>query len=237
LCSTVDRGAGILKLARDWIPLASPVAGFILGYLGLLAILDQAWELLYLYLGLALVLQSVAAWVELGRHHSETAFSTYAAHAARFATSVVVPTVALIHAGFLEEVTGWAMALLVVAAALYRLAFHLPSRDLAPTMIGLPAVWSIVAFLLHAFDATPMASVVAIGCVLVLTLVPIHWPHPFYVDRWKAASRAVTAIWIIAALVTLVRGLPADGAAKAIFLFCPAYAVVWVLTQPRTTKA
>jgi phosphatidylserine synthase len=227
-------GVNPMLLSRG-LRYVSPVAGFILAYLGVVSIYDQAWEALYGYLGLALLIQILDAYLSADEidpaHARATGPGALATEAAQLATSVFVPTMALLHAGFLEDASGGVLAVLIVASALYRLAFHPAHESTEPAVVCLPALWSVVAFLLHAFDATPLAAVFVIGCVLILTLVPIRWPHPLYAERWPVATRLVLAAGVMAAAVTLTHGLPADTAAKTVFIGCLVYTMAWAASD------
>ena len=198
--------------------------GALCALLSVLAIFDQAWEMVYGWLGLALVTETALLSgrpSSPGTSSSEVspaiALEHRAISAISFLTSVFVPVVAILHAGFLDGIPGVILAGLVILSAVYRLAFH----DWATPVThfeGLPAAWGIAGFGLHAFDATPLAAALAIGTLLILTLVPVSWPHPLQSSVLKAATRCVTAAWAVAAASTLWRGFPATGPAKVVLL-------------------
>lgn len=227
------------RVAQVWLGHALHAASILVAYAAMLAVFDQAWEALYAWLGLALVLQGVddvrivsASGDELVEDAPLAAGPGYLVW---FLTTVFVPVIALLHAGFLDNVAGTLVAGLILVAAFYRFVFQATER-LSGSFTGLPAAWAVVAFLLHAFDATPVAAVLAIGLVLVLNLIPIDWPHPVLASRWQNQTRAVTALWLVAAAMTLWQGFPAENWAKTVFIGCAVYGVVWAITTLHQTE-
>jgi phosphatidylcholine synthase len=223
-------------MAHVWLRHALHAASILVAYVAMLAVFDQAWETLYGWLGLALILQGVDDAVSFSNSDNHDVDAPHArtdpGYVVWFLTTVFVPVIALLHAGFLDNIAGTLVAGLILLGAFYRFAFQATDRR-SGSFMGLPAAWAVVAFLLHAFDATPVAAVLTIGVVLVLNLIPIPWPHPFLAERWQMPTRAVAAIWLFAAAATLWRGFPAEHWAKVIFIGCGVYAVIWVITALR----
>jgi phosphatidylcholine synthase len=225
-------------MAQVWLGHALHAASILVAYAAMLAVFDQAWETLFGWLGLALVLQGIDDVLHFSVRVDDTADAPQSpadpGYLVWFLTTVFVPVIALLHAGFLDNIAGSLVAGLILLSAFYRFAVQ-PTDRTVGSFTGLPAAWAVVAFLLHAFDATPVAAVLMIGLVLVLNLVPTPWPHPLLAERWQTQTRAVAALWLFAAAVTLWRGFPAEQWAKAIFIGCAVYAVVWVMTTMRDT--
>ncbi len=226
-------------MSHIWLGHALHAANVLVSYVAMLAVFDQAWETLFGWLGLALILQGIddVRLTSLQTVDSEDGALLQAdpGYLVWFLTSVFVPVIALLHAGFLDNVAGSVVAGLILIAAFYRVGFQARERSVG-SFNGVPAGWAVVAFLLHAFDATPVAAVLVIGLVLVLNLVPLPWPHPILAAHWQTQTRAVAALWLVTAAVTVWRGFPAEQWAKAIFIGCAIYAVVWVVATLRTTS-
>jgi phosphatidylcholine synthase len=105
----------------------------------------------------------------------------------------------------------------VLWSAQYHLTFH-AWGGMPAAYVGFPAAWNVVAFYLHAFDATPVAAVLVIGSGVIASLIPIPWPHPLRVMGWTHVGRVIVMIWLGTAAVTLWTGFPTTPAAKAVFL-------------------
>ena len=194
--------------------------GALSALLAVLAIFDQMWELVYGWLGLALLTEAALLY---GRAppNDELSMASTNEHrvlgAIALLTSVFVPLVALLHAGFLDGIPGAILAGLVMLSAVHRLG----SRDWAAPVTqfeGFPAAWGVAGFMLHAFDATPFAATLAIGTMVALSTLPVSWPHPLQSRILPAITRWVAAAWSAAAASTLWHGFPAAGSAKAVML-------------------
>jgi hypothetical protein len=216
------------------------------GYLAVTAIRDQSWEELYASLGLALAAHAVDIWLTAVQSRSRSSYTptepiaaVVSQQALWFTLEVVVPVFALIHAGFLVGLAGVVMAVLIASIAVYRIAFC-PTPPGAPSTIGLPALWSIVAFGLHAFDATPIAAVLVIGLVLILNLVPWQWPHVLFVERWSLQIKAAGCVAVCVTALTLVRGLPAEQPARTILTALAGVFIAWAINAnqppPRASR-
>jgi phosphatidylcholine synthase len=232
---------------RDMIAHFLGAAGVVCALLALLAVFDQAWEQVYGWLGLALIVQAAGAdeaallplpdSVDLPDLEEDVRHAPIAAIAA-FLTTVFVPVVAMLHAGFLDGLAGAAVASIIMLSALYRLAFIEQPANNASRSLGLPAAWSIIGFYLHAFDATPMAAVLAIGLGIVLGLLPLNWPNPLRSERWALLTRALVVVWFVTAAYALVHGFQATASiTKAILLAATAYGLVLTALLARSPAA
>lgn len=212
--------------------------------MALLAVFDQSWEYVYGWLGLALLTQAASARdfaVLTLIDHDEPPETEAAGPQLRpaaivaFLTGVFVPVVAMLHAGFLDGIAGAAFGGVILLAALYRIVF-IPQKPVdGARIVGFPAAWNIVGFYLHAFDATPLASILAIGLGIVLGLVPLGWPHPLFSERWPAMTRVIVLIWLMTAACTLWYGFPATSLAKSILLAIAIYGLIltaWIARTP-----
>jgi hypothetical protein len=214
-----------------WVPRG--VTGYVVVGLGglsallaMASVLEQAWERVYISLGFGLLLVS-AYRVFLIRFSNDPDIEVLNRPLVviTFINAVFVPVMAMYHAGFFDGWLGLFVAAVILWSAYYRLAFH-HRPDEARTFVGLPSAWAVVGFYLSAFDATPVAAMTIAGLVVVLCLVPIQWPHPFYAKRFPLLTRAVLLLWIGVAAVTLLTGFPAAPRAKTLLLAALAYGLV-----------
>ncbi|WP_297450802.1 CDP-alcohol phosphatidyltransferase family protein [uncultured Corynebacterium sp.] len=63
--------------------------------------------------------------------------------------------------------------------------------------VGFPAAWNIVAVLLWVWNAPMAVCIAAIFIFSAMTVVPLHYTHPFRVERGRVANIAATFIWIL----------------------------------------
>ena len=203
----------------------------------LLAIFDQAWELVYAWLGVGLVAETLTQ-VSWTADPAMTADPTPPGErrvvgALSYLGTVFIPIVAMLHAGFLDGTIGVLCAGAVIVSSLLRLA-HRNWAAPVQEFEGLPAAWGVVGFTLYALDATPGVSELTIGFVVIVGLLPVTWPHPFQSRHMRQLTRAVSWVWIMAAAATLWHGFPAFGQAKFALIATGIYGIILSAIQMRT---
>jgi hypothetical protein len=217
------------------IPYLLLSAGVLSALLALNAVFDQSWEVVYAWLGMALLTLACFDNLEPADGEEDPVSVERAAASVAFLTCTFVPVAALVHAGFLDGIGGVVVAGLVLLSALYRTTFLEAGRS--PTFQGFPAAWGIIGFYLHAFDATPAAAFLVAGLGIVACLLPVSAPHPFRSPRWPAFTRLVAGGWLIAAAVTLLQGFPAAPAIKTGLLAVALYGLVLTILLSRPSNA
>lgn len=199
--------------------------------LGFLAVLDQAWEFVYAWLGLGGLAQ-----IFVGLRMADEvvpASGTRSPISSDIAHQVIVPVAAMSYAGFLEGVVGVVIAALVVLVSIYRVHF-VPQASNSSAFQGLPLIWPSVGFLLSAFDATPLAAALVIGFVALLNLLPLPWPHPIRSTRWPMATRVVFVVAVLAGMVELWIGFRATPPIlKSVFALIALYATAVMILNAR----
>lgn len=191
------------------------------------ALLSQQWEQLFLWLGLAFVIDAIdgpfARWADvenrLPRFSGERLDLVI-----DYVTYVFIPALALVHGGYLAGAVGLAMAIAIVLSSLFHFS-DLDSKDDHHRFVGFPAIWNVVAFYLFAFAApAPVAWVVVATCVL-LTFLPLKWVHPMRVVALRPVTLVFTLLWAVAAVWAVIEGFPAPPGIAAVLLAVAAYGI------------
>ncbi|HYI05920.1 MAG TPA: phosphatidylcholine synthase [Reyranella sp.] len=184
--------------------------GAVCGLLAALAAFDGAWERMFAWLGLALIIDGIDGTFARMAHVEERLprFSGERLDlVVDYVTYVFVPALALLRAGYLTGTAGLVIAALILLSSLYHFS-DLASKGEDYSFIGFPAVWNIVAF--YVFALSPPAWLtyaILIACV-VLTFVPMHWVHPMRVKRLQGITLGTTVAWSIAAIAAVWHGFP-----------------------------
>lgn len=202
--------------------------GSVTALLALLAIANQAWELAFLWLGAAFIIDGVdgtfARWVKvverLPRFSGERLDLVV-----DYVTYVFIPAYALLAAGFLEGTAGMVLASLILLSSLFHFA-DTESKAEDYSFIGFPAVWNIVAFYLFVFRASPAVSAAVVVLCAVLTFVPMKWVHPLRVARLRWLVAAACCAWAVAAFAAAWGGFPATPLWSKAILLAVALAVI-----------
>lgn len=208
--------------------------GVVCALLAMIAVSEARWELLFFWLGLAMVIDgadgTLARLVDVKRHFARISGERLD-QIVDYATYVFVPVLALLHAGFLSGLGGVALGALVLLSSLFHFCdLHNKAED--HSFVGFPAVWNIIAFYAFAFALPEWAVAVLVVICSALTFVPMRWTHPLRVTSLRGLTLALTALWAVAAGSTLWSGFPAQTWAKVALMLVAAYAVALALLRP-----
>ena len=210
--------------------------GAVCALLATRAVLSGAWEEVFAWLGLALIIDGIDGTfarmadvtVRLPRFSGERLDLVV-----DYVTYVFVPALALLQAGYLRGSFGMLLASLILLSSLFHFS-DTESKTEDHCFVGFPAIWNIVAFYVFAFAMPPwvVASLV-VSCV-ALTFVPMGWAHPLRTPRLWPVTLAVTVLWCLAACIALWAGFPANPVVQVILLVTAAYGVGLALFRSRS---
>jgi phosphatidylcholine synthase len=210
--------------------------GAVCALLATRAVLWGAWEQVFGWLGVALIIDGIDGTLarladvkaKLPRVSGEQLDLVI-----DYLTYVFVPVLALIQAGFLGTGTG---SMVLGSLILFSSLFHFSdtqSKSADHSFVGFPAIWNIVAFYVFAFRMPVwLAALVTLLCT-GLTFVPLRWAHPLRTPLLWPITFMLTLLWILVALVTLWSGFPAGDLTRAILLLAAAYGVGLALLRSR----
>lgn len=183
--------------------------GAVTALMALLAIVEKDWKGLYLWLGLAFIIDGVdgtfARWVRVSERLPRFSGDRLDL-IVDYLTYVFIPAYALMAAGYLTGPLGLTMAFAILLSSL----FHFIDTDSKAedySFVGFPAVWNIIAFYIFVFQLTPSAAHTLIAACVVLTFVPMKWVHPFRVKRWRPLVFVLCSAWAAAAFAATWGGL------------------------------
>lgn len=184
--------------------------GAVCGLFATLAAFDGAWERMFVWLGIALVIDAVdgtfARLVRVDEHLPR--FSGERLDLViDYITYVFVPAVAMVRGGFLDGTAGLIVASLILISSLYHFS-DLASKGEDYTFVGFPAIWNVVALYLFAIAPPAWFNYAALLVCIFFTFIPIRWVHPVRVEKLRTLTLVVTAAWSIAAVAAVAYGLP-----------------------------
>ena len=184
---------------RAWGVHLFTMAGMAFAVLAMLALINHHIALMWLWLGIAMIIDSVDGTL-----------------ARRFRVKEVLPwfdggildiivdylTWTFIPAMFMytnldmgpKPIAGIVTVLVLTSSILCYANEHWKSVDYY--FYGFPAAWNIVAVILYIVGTETVATICWICLFIVLTVVPSYWTHPFRVKRFMAVNLAATVIWI-----------------------------------------
>ena len=206
-------------------------SGAVLALLALRAVHQSDWQMMFVWLGAALIVDAVDG--PLARRFSvKTMLPRFSGErldlVVDYVTYVFVPALALVRGGFLPGDLGLVLAAAILLSSLYHFA-DLASKGDDYSFIGFPAVWNLVAFYLFAFAAPQWVACAVVAACIALTFIPMRWVHPLRVVRLRAPTLAITLAWTVAAVAAVMSGLPASAWIRAVLGGAAAYLVALAL--------
>ena len=205
--------------------------GAVCAFLGLRAALAEEWVALFVWLGIALIIDGVDG--TLARLSNVTAvlprFSGERPDLIiDYLTYVFVPALALMLGGFLEGTLGVLLASLILLSSLFHFS-DTESKTPDDCFVGFPALWNVVAFYAFALGMPSWLAAAMVSALIVLTFVPWLWAHPLRTPLLRPVTLLMLLAWFAAAVLTLRQGFPATPALQAILILAALYMLGLVL--------
>jgi phosphatidylcholine synthase len=177
--------------------------------LALVAAVAADWPLMFLWLGLAVVIDGIDGPLarqlkvaELLPHWSGDILD----FVVDFTTYVFVPAYAIAAGGLLPPAMALPLGVIVtVTGALYFADRRMKTAD--NYFRGFPALWNVAAFYLFLLKPAPWIGALAVVVLAGATFAPIYFVHPVRVPRRRVLNMALLALWAVLAALALARHL------------------------------
>jgi phosphatidylcholine synthase len=203
--------------------------------LALIAAAGADWTQMFLWLGVALIVDGVDG--TFARHlHVAELLPRWSGDVLDFvvdyATYVLVPAYAIASGGVLPPGAALPLGLIVaVTGAIYFADRRMKTSD--SYFRGFPALWNIVAFYLFLLKPAPWFATLAVLALAAATFAPIYFVHPVRVPRWRMINLVALALWAGLAIFALAQHLDPPvwvvGALAAIAIY---FVTVGLLRSP-----
>lgn len=180
-------------------------SGVAFGLLALLAAHERRFSAMFLWLGIALIVDGIDGPLarrlqvrEVLPHWSGDILDLVV----DYLNYVMVPSYALVVSGLIPPLWNCAAgAVIAITGALYFADLRMKTDD--SYFRGFPACWNIVVFYLFLLKPPPVivASTVAVFCAL--TFVPVAFLHPLRVRSLRWLTMLLLGAWTVLALLAL----------------------------------
>ncbi len=212
-------------------------AGFAL--LAAVAAADRSWQLVFLFLGLAMIVDGIDGpiarkldvkerlpWFDGATLDLVVDFTTY----------VLVPALVLSLSDLLSEPFATGSGILVaMVGALYFADTRMKTPEQA--FRGFPAVWNAVVYQLMVYKFPEAATLAIIAAFAVLTFLPVEFVHPMRVTRLRPVTFVMAVAWGLLALAALIENLSPDPVVLTLFsavnLYFAGIGVFLQMTRPK----
>lgn len=184
-------------------------SGVAFGLLALIAAHERRFAAMFLWLGIALVVDGIDGPLarrfrvkEILPHWSGDVLDLVV----DYLNYVMVPAYALVLSGLipapLSHAAGVAIA---ITGALYFADIRMKTDD--AYFRGFPAVWNVVVFYLLLVKPSPEIAAAAVAVFCGLTFAPLPFLHPFRVRRLRPLTLVLLAAWAALALTAVAYDL------------------------------
>lgn len=217
-----------------WAVHVLTVSGAGLALIAAVAAAREAWQLAFLCLGLAFIVDAVdgplARWAEV-RDRVPWFDGSRLDFVIDYTTYVFIPAYIVAKGGLISEPLATICGIVIaMVGALYFADTRMKTDEYG--FRGFPAVWNAVAYLLVVFRPGETVSVAVIAAFAILTFLPVEFVHPVRVVKLRPLTLAVTALWAVLSLLALVANLQPGPVVGVAFLAASAYlAVVGAVLQ------
>jgi phosphatidylcholine synthase len=205
------KSAHPLFLIHVLTALGAPVA-----LLALLAGAQGDWAMLFVWLGVALVIDGIdgplARRFDIANRMPQWSGASLD-FVIDYATYVFLPAFALAGSGMVSSPWNWICGgLIVFTGALYFADNGMKQPD--GSFKGFPTGWNMAVFGLMVLSSSEVFTILSVIALCALTFAPIRFVHPVRVARWRPLTLLVTLLWFIGAGLAIANGLSAEGFAK-----------------------
>lgn len=189
----------ILQYTLAWSVHAFTASGMIFGFLAILAIQNQDFTQVFVWLTVAFLVDAIDGTFARAAKVSEVLpnFNGDSIdHVIDFATYAIIPAYFIHEADLLPE----AFKLVGVSAMLLVSCYYYGKTTYVTEDLyfeGFPVLWNFVAFYLYfVFDFSPMVNLVLILILCVLHILPWKYPYPSQTKEYRPLT--FTALFFIA---------------------------------------
>ena len=217
-------------------------SGAVFAMLAMLAAVDHKWDIMFLWLVVAFIVDGIDGPLAR-RFHVKKFAPQFDGELLDliidYLTYVFIPAFALFRSDLLPGWTGWIVIIVITfASAMYFADTRMKTRD--NSFSGFPGCWNMVVLVL--FVTQPNFWVI-LGLVVVIAgamFVPLKFVHPVRTRRWRALTLPVALVWTVFAGIAAWEDFQAGPVVTAAILASSLYLLFAGIAQqviPDSAKA
>ena len=172
-------------------------SGAVFAMLAMLAAVDQKWDLMFLWLVVAVFVDGIDG--PLARRYEVTRNAPVFDGVLLdliidYLTYVFVPAYALFKSGLLPGWTGWtAIIVITFASALYFADTRMKTKDYS--FSGFPGCWNMLVLVIFALEPNFWVSLVLVSSLAIAMFAPLKFVHPVRTKRWRNVTLPMALGW------------------------------------------
>jgi phosphatidylcholine synthase len=177
--------------------------------LALIAATDARWAEMFLWLGVALIIDGADGTFARRLRVAEV-LPRWSGDVLDLVVDVLnyvfVPAYALATSGLLPASLAVPLGvLIVITASLYFADGWMKTEDYY--FRGFPAIWNVAAFYLFLLKPPSWLNAIVVVTLAILTFVPIHFVHPIRITRLRTLTLAAMVLWGLLAVFAVLKDL------------------------------
>ncbi len=172
--------------------------GAVLSMLAMLAAVESKWDIMFLWLVVALVVDGIDG--PLARKYDVTKnWPTYDGVLMDliidYLTYVFIPAYALFKYGLLQGWTGWiAIIFIVYGSVIYFADTRMKTTD--KSFAGFPACWNMVVLVLFATHPPHWVILFIVIALTITMFTNLKFVHPVRTQRWRFVTLPMCGAWV-----------------------------------------
>ena len=212
-----------------WAVHGFTASGIVLGFLSVVAILNNDHVTAFLWLGLALLVDGIDGTLARKAKVNEnvpTIDGSTLDNVIDYFTYVIIP--ALMIYWFSMVPAGWEIicSAAILAASCYTFA-NINQKTQDFYFSGFPALWNILVLYFYIIGTSQWLNLFVIVILIILTFIPIKYVHPLRVQSMRNITLPVTVLWAGTSL-RLVTLPPTE---ENMLVTSPTVFILWVLSS------
>ncbi len=173
--------------------------GAVLAMLAMLAAVNGKWDMMFLWLVVALLVDGLDG--PLARRYDVTEnWPTYDGVLMDliidYLTYVFIPAYALFKSDLLPGWTGWiAIIVIVYGSVIYFSDTRMKTKD--KSFAGFPACWNMVVLVLFALEPPYFVTLFIVVALTLTMFTNLKFIHPVRTERWRSVSLPIALAWVV----------------------------------------
>ena len=171
--------------------------GAVFAMLAMLAAVDEKWGLMFLWLGVAFIVDGIDG--PLARRYQVKVNAPQYDGVLMdliidYLTYVFIPAYALFKSGLMHGWTGWfAIIVITFASVVYFADTRMKTKD--NSFSGFPGCWNMVILVLFATEPNFWVMTALVTAIAIAMFLPLKFIHPVRTERWRPISLPMALAW------------------------------------------
>ncbi|MEM1073918.1 MAG: CDP-alcohol phosphatidyltransferase family protein [Pseudomonadota bacterium] len=173
--------------------------GAVFAMLAMLAAVEAKWDLMFLWLVVAFVVDGIDGPLARRFHVQSNApefDGVLLDLIIDYLTYVFIPAFALFSSGLMAGWTGWfAIIVITFASALYFADTRMKTKD--NSFSGFPGCWNMLVLVIFALEPNFWVSFALVSALAIAMFLPLKFVHPVRTARWRMLTLPMAIAWTV----------------------------------------